>query len=296
MAAKKSFILQQKNTLTGLGRTVLATLKQQITGPPDVDPSSVVGERVKMTIDPPSRELVEAYVAHVGGDPQNYRDHIPPHLFSQWTFDAASKLLVGVPYPLLRTMNGGCRMEINDKLPYDTPLQLTATLEDIDDNGRRAVLHQKFVTEVPGRPEAVVAHLYAIVPLKRSKGGKNKKEKPGVPEDAREVQRWSLKANAGLDFAVLTGDFNLIHWLTPVAKASGFDNTILHGFSTMSRAYEGLKHRVVGKDATISMMDVQFTRPLVLPADVGFYEKDRQIWVADGPGDKPYMKGEYETL
>ena len=32
-------------------------------------------------------------------------------------------------------------------------------------------------------------------------------------DDAREVQRTRLRADAGLGFAKLTGDFNPIHWL-----------------------------------------------------------------------------------
>jgi hypothetical protein len=56
---------------------------------------------------------------------------------------------------------------------------------------------------------------------------------------AREIGRFSLSKRAGLDFAKATGDFNPIHWAPRYAKAMGFRSVILHGFGSLSWAFEG---------------------------------------------------------
>ena len=65
-----------------------------------------------------------------------------------------------------------------------------------------------------------------------------------MPADAKEIAFYRLKADAGLDFAKLTGDFNPVHWVPAYARALGFPNTILHGFGTLARAVEGLNRGV----------------------------------------------------
>src|SRR5206468_11960798 len=134
--------------------------------------------------------------------------------------------------------------------------------------GRRAVLDQKIVTGTKSNPEAVVAHLFVFIPITKydKKSGK-KTEKARVPVNARELAFWRLSADAGLDFAKLTGDFNPVHWVPAWARAFGFKSTILHGFGTLARAIEGLTRvRFAGDPNALEEIDVRFTRPLTLPA------------------------------
>jgi acyl dehydratase len=249
-------------------------------------------------------DLIRDYVRHVGGDPSAYRHTVPPHLFPQWGFPLAARTLTDLPYPMFKVLNGGCRVEVNAPLPAGQPLHARARLEDIDDNGRRAVLHQVVVTGTDAEPDAVVAHLYAIVPLGspdkkngKSSNGAAKKEPQRVPHDAEEIGRWRLRPDAGLDFAKLTGDFNPVHWIPPYARAFGFRNTILHGFSTMARAWEGVQKGIfAGSTRAIESFDVQFTKPLVLPAKVGLYVHEgdtRRVFVGDAPGGPAYLAGSF---
>jgi acyl dehydratase len=121
-----------------------------------------------------------------------------------------------------------------------------------------------------------------------------------VPEDARELGFWRLRADAGLDFAKLTGDFNPVHWVPAYARAFGFRNCILHGFATMARAMEGLHRGLLSGDTgRIRTLDVQFTSPLVLPARVGLYvahgdDGARRVWVGDGRGGRAQLAGTFE--
>src|SRR5688572_23840617 len=130
----------------------------------------------------------------------------------------------------------------------------------------------------------------------KSTGDKKKPEPERVPLDAEELARWKIPSNAGLAFAMLTGDFNPVHWVPPYARAFGFRNTILHGFSTMARAMEGLQRTLfAGSVRAIRVLDVKFTKPLVLPAKVGLYVKGESLWVGDAPGGPAYLVGTFQT-
>ncbi len=136
----------------------------------------------------------------------------------------------------------------------------------------------------------------AFVPLKRDKGGK-KRDKPRVPDDAREVARYRLSPTAGRDFAYLTGDFNPIHWIPAAARAAGFKNCILHGFATMARAIETLQDvRFSGDRSRLHAVEVKFTRPLVLPAKPGvFVGEGGRFWVGTHPGGPCFVEGHIEV-
>ncbi|MBW2463867.1 MAG: hypothetical protein JRH11_19610, partial [Deltaproteobacteria bacterium] len=115
---------------------------------------------------------------------------------------------------------------------------------------------------------------------------------------------YRLGTKAGLDFAKLTGDFNPIHWIPGAARATGFRNVILHGFGTMSRAWEGVIRNVyAGDPSRITEWDCRFTRPLVLPKKVGLYLHDSPnadspndehgVYVGDAAGGPAYLVGTY---
>ncbi len=309
MGVSNRHILSQGPVLSALGRAAASALRAKPTGAAPVVP----GPEFRATIDPLPADLVRDYIRHVGGDPSAYKGIVPAHLFPQWGFPLATRTLQGLPYPLLKVMNGGCRMQVNSQLPLGKKLTVTAHLQSIDDDGRRVVLQQHVVTGTADQPEAVVADFFAIVPLPRKRAetsspgsdkvnkdsvnnDKLRKHKPRVPTAAREIGFWRLPANAGLDFAKLTGDFNPIHWIPAYARASGFRNVILHGFSTMARAAEGLNRGLfAGGVHTLKTLDVRFTRPLVLPARVGLYVDGQSVFVGDAPGGPAYLVGSFNN-
>ncbi|NLY94587.1 MAG: hypothetical protein GXY23_11235 [Myxococcales bacterium] len=294
MGASNRFILEQRRVIAALLRSgIEAATQKPGAGQKPVVPGPVLEE----TVTPPSKELIAAYVKHVGGDPSAYKGTIPPHLFPQWVFPLQTRTLRGLPYPLTKVLNGGFRLEIKKPLPQGEPLLVRGNLADIDDDGRRAILHGHFVTGTASAPDAIVADMQVIVPLSGGpKGEKKKKEHPRVPEDAKELARWKLPANAGREFAKLTGDINPIHWIPPAARASGFKNVILHGFSTSARAYEGVVRSVFsGNVSAIQAFECRFTKPVVLPAKVGLYVRGQEVFVGDAPGGPAYLTGRFET-
>jgi len=299
MAVSSKHVLQQGPVIATLASVAATAIRQRMGWAAPAGMPELPGPEFTTIVEPRPPELLRAYIKHVGGDPMAYRGQVPAHFFPQWGFPLGSRTLQGLPYPLFKVLNGGCRLEISAPLPATEALHARARLEDIDDDGRRAVIHQRVVTGTSAHPEAVVGHLYAIIALGGGKGdkkGSGKREPARVPQDAEELQRWRLGADAGLDFAKLTGDFNPVHWVPPYARAFGFRNTILHGFSTMARAMEGLQRTLLaGSVRAIRVLDVKFTKPLVLPAKVGLYVKGESLWVGDAPGGPAYLVGTFQT-
>ncbi|PRP90388.1 MaoC family dehydratase [Enhygromyxa salina] len=302
-------IRSQGSVIASIGATALTALRRSVTGAGPESLPELPSPELHQTLSPRPRELIRDYVRFCGGDPSSYKHTVPPHLWPQWGFPLAAKTLEQIPYPLFKVLNGGCRVEVNGTLANDEPLEVSARLVSIDENERRAVLEHQVVTGTAANPRAIVATMYAIVPLgggsKRS--GQSKPQPERVPLDAEELARWKLAPNAGLAFAMLTGDFNPVHWLPPYARAFGFRNTILHGFASMAMAWERLvRSRYGGSPTAIRCVDVKFTKPLTLPAKVGLYlqadepgepgepERDQtqdRIWVAAAPGASPYLAG-----
>lgn len=271
-----------------LSAVVVAALRRQ---PEAMDlPGPVAHDRVA----PRADALVRDYIRHCGGDVGAYGATVPAHLFPQWGFPLLATTLRAVPYDLRKALNGGCRMEIRAPIPAGEPLLLEACLEDIDDNARRAVLKNRITTGTAGAPAALTAWMYVVVPLPGRSGG-SKKDKPTVPGTAQLLTPLRLTPRHGRDFAVLTGDFNPIHWLAPYARMAGFPSTILHGFATFAYAIEALNtHRFGGDPTRLRTIDVKFTKPVVLPAGPSVFVDGDQIFVGDAAGEPAYLTGTFE--
>jgi hypothetical protein len=296
-------VLQQGSVLAALGRTAFMALRQDRKG--QSEPPAVPGPEFSLTRPALPRPLIDDYLRHLGSDAKSYRGEVPPHLFPQWCFPAFARTFESLPYPLLKIVNGGCDVEVLAPLPDSEPISVRAWLHAIEDDGSKAVLRLRAVTGTTSVPEALRVELTAIVPLggaRKSSSpngstGQKKSERPRVADGAHEVLREYLPADTGLSFAKLTGDFNPIHWLPVYAKASGFNNVILHGFGTLARAWEALvRNQLAGDTHAISRLQARFTRPLVLPHEVGVYATpEKDLFVGDAPGGPAYLTGRYET-
>ena len=293
-------IVHQGPVLAALARTAFGAVSSRGDSAPV---AATPGAEIQATLPPRPASLVRDYVRHVGGDPDAYRRTLPPHLFQQWSFPLAAATLRGLPYPMVKVVNAGCRLEMRAPLPAGEPLLVSARLESVDDDGRRALLHTRVVTGTASAPEALVAHLFAYVPVgggapataTKGTAAPRVRVRVRVPDDARELAFWRIDAGAGRDFAALTGDVNPLHWLPPYARALGFRGTILHGFSTLARAMEGLHRRLFSGDVSaLAGIDVRFTRPLLLPGRAGLYVTAADdVYVGDAPGGGTFLEGRF---
>ena len=304
MALPAQHLRHQGRVLAALGNTAWQAALRRVgwASPPGLTPGSLPGPELTSEVAGPPAALVRDYLRFVGGDPAAYRARVPAHLFPHWGMPLAARTLQDLDYPLLRVVNGGCRLQMNAPLPLGERLRVRARLMSVDDDGRRAVLRQRVVTGTAAVADAVVADIFAIVRLGEGKDPTSSRPQPPrqprtvarVSGSARELAFWRLRPDSGLGFALLTGDFNPIHWVRPYARAMGHRSTILHGFATLARTIEGLNRGLFsGATDRLSMIDVRFTRPLVLPSRVGLYVDGRQVAVGDAPGGPAYLTGQF---
>jgi acyl dehydratase len=293
-------VLEQGPMLRTLGGTAFSALtRRAVGGAKPIVPSEWISAEVRA----PSSELVRAFVKNSGGDPSSYRDQLPPHLFPQWALPVASRVLAGLPYPLTRVLNAGCRIESRAPIPFGERLQVRARLEAIDDDGTRAILTTRIVTGTATVPDALTTDVHAFVPLARRAGAPraDRRATVAVPPEARELTYLRLGTRAGLDFAKLTGDFNPIHWVPAYARAAGFRSIILHGFATFAMAVEAIVRGVLsGRVSALHAVEARFVKPLALPARVGVYvgdvgDSEGALFVGTAPGAAAYLAGKFAT-
>ena len=78
--------------------------------------------------------------------------------------------------------------------------------------------------------------------------------------------RWRLGDDLGRRYAAVSGDRNPIHLYALTAKAFGFPRQIVHGMWTKARCLAALEGRL--PDAY--RVDIEFRKPILLPASVNF--------------------------
>ena len=275
----------QGRNLATLGRIALSGLSRR---PSEVP--ATPGTRFEATVDPLPAALRDDFARWCGADPTRWAAEIPPWMFPQWGLPLLARTLDEIPWPVARTVNQGCRITRNAPLPVGVPLQVTAQLVGIEHTERRARMHQRLTTGPADAPESLVADVYAVVPLAKPGSGGARREPPTVGADHERVGGFDAKAGAGWEFALLTGDFNPLHWLGPYAKIAGFGGVILHGFGTLARSAQIVLDTWLGGDpCQLSSLDVRFVRPLRLPASpsvfLGPADGDtRPLSVGDAPG------------
>ncbi|AOA58003.1 MaoC family dehydratase [Acinetobacter larvae] len=105
------------------------------------------------------------------------------------------------------------------------------------------------------------------------------------------VQRalWHIDENIGRRYALISGDFNLIHLHALTAKAFGFKRAIAHGMWTNARALASLPL------ADAYQADVQFKLPVYLPSTVNFlvaeHAGQQDFLIENEHSHKPHVQG-----
>jgi hypothetical protein len=208
--------------------------------------------------------------------------------------------LRGLPYPLIKVVNAGCKLQLSEPIAWAPELVVSSQLLSVEQDERRALCTVRVQTGPASSPKALQADLVTHVPLANTtttrKRAPRERAAKLVPRAARELAYTRFARDFGLGYAKLTGDFNPIHWFAPYAKMMGFRSVILHGFASLSWAYETALRTVFSGDVTrVSEFEMRFTRPLPLPASAGLYHGEvRSLFLGDAPGGRAYAIGAYQ--
>jgi acyl dehydratase len=248
----------------------------------------IPGRPLSRVVSPRASEHLRAYCEHVGAEHQE--GEVPPHLFPHWCFPLTGRLVSDLPYRMLSAVNAGCDVRVRRPIPAGERLEVEGWLVSVDEGERRILVKQRFLTSTSSAPGALEADVTLLVPRRGPKGEGRPKAPERVPDLATVVGYIEANARAGLDFAKLTGDFNPLHWSPRYARAFGFPNTILHGFSTAARAWAALEAR---SGRPLERFTCRFPRPVVLPASLGVFARGREVWVGEAPGDEARLVGSF---
>lgn len=232
---------------------------------------------LEQTIEPASRKLVDAYVAWTGAPAERYAETLPAHFFCHYGMNMVASLTSLAPCNMLKVVNQGCRLRYSEELPRDEPLRLRGQLVDCRQDGQRLRVHSRIEVGTARHPGLMSVDTLAAV----MRGPSQSRRKPAAAETHwEELGEWSADRHDGQRFFFLTGDFNPIHTLWPVARLSRFGGCILHGFGTLARSFE------VIRDAghAIGDFDARFVKPNLLPSGPNTVAVGR---TADAEGYRP---------
>lgn len=294
MSLSASLLRHQGPQLRSLLQAGLASLPGQVPGgsPADVP---VPGRTYTTTVRPP-KELVASYLAFLGSDPSAWKGRIPPHLFCWWALPVMGQTIADLPLNPSSVINGGATLTLKRPLPSGVPLRVSAQLASIDHDERRTLVSQRITTGPTDDPEACEFETRLFFPGKRRAGRKGPRPAPvTVPMAARELASRKLSAQAGRDFAVITGDFNPIHWIPAAGRAAGFGGCILHGYATLAFGFEALvRARLSGQADRVQSFDARFARPVRLPGRIRAFDAGQgSLHVAPHPGAPSALIGSY---
>lgn len=249
-----SLALEQAPALATLGRIAIRSVLPA--GLSRHNPGSFTP--VSVVVPAPADRLVSCY-AEWSGAGDRYIEVLPPHLFSHWALPAAARVLEQTRYNLASIVNLGMAMRINAPLPRGTPLHLTAQITSLKESRLWARVSVQVASGTAQRPDAVIATLQFLFILADG-------EREGTRSTMQQPQWstagcWSAARDDGFRFALLTGDFNPIHWSGLAGRLSPFRRTVLQGMGMLACSFECLADA-----GPIAEINVRFLKPVVLPS------------------------------
>jgi len=234
--------------------------------------------------------LLADYAKWAGSDPS--ASVVPAHLFPQWTFAPMAAALAPLPFAMTLVINQGFKLEMHGPVPVGEPMEVTAQLWEVVRLPGKIKITTKITTATKSAGPAYTAYVYAIVPQKSPKKDveeppKPKREPAQLPVTAECISAHAIDGSSGRHYAYLSGDFNPIHWISAYAKMSGFKEVILHGFAQSALMHESLvRSRCGGDPAGLTMLDVRFVAPLVMPGEMSVHVDDASssVFVTNASG------------
>lgn len=210
----------------------------------------------------------------------NAQDTLPSGYVHTFAFPVAMSVMAREDFPLPLLGMVHLRNEVRHLRPihYTEPLSVTAWAENLA--GHRAGTRVELVAEVRSGTELVwtgrSTYLAKGVFLPRldrpARGAERADFVPPLP-----TAQWRLGADAGRNYARVSGDFNPIHLSSLSAKALGMKRSIAHGMYLASRVVAETGPAVQEPFE----WEIDFESPVFLPATVSLRISD-----AGSPGER----------
>ena len=180
-------------------------------------------------------------------------------MVAQWGLPIAAQLLLQTPFNLIRVLNQGLTLHINGALPRNQPLHCFGQIQSLVETKHRTRVSVLLQTGTKEQPDLVEAVLHVV--FVHHKDATRKKSASAAQHVHWEPKgSWSALEHDGWRFALLTGDFNPIHWLSLAGRLSTLQQKMLHGFGTFARTFEQLGN------TPVRQIDLRFLHPVPLPS------------------------------
>lgn len=234
--------------------------KKRSTSLTDTDLYSI---EINKTVSPPNSNLLNSYKKWSNSDIQQ---SIPFHLVSLWSFPLVFDLLAKTGLPVVKVVNQGLSIKINDLLPLDENLILNAKIKNIENSETKKKLVVSVSTSTSSKKDIVILDLEMSFPQKIiNRDLKSVITQPDISSVSTSkdsaISKFSFNKNDGLNYSLLTGDFNPIHWLLFYARKSPFKTTIMQGFGTFSKISS-----ILEKQYNLKTISIKFLKPISLPS------------------------------
>jgi hypothetical protein len=136
----------------------------------------------------------------------------------------------------------------------------------LDDNEWRARITMLTTVADAGGAEIFRNTMELHVPKKARKDGKAR-EPVLMPAGASAVRELQLGLDLGRRYALVSGDFNPVHWSRTAAKTLGFKTVFIQGYCLKAL----IAHTLVGQElggnyGKLAGLRVEFRKPVYLPA------------------------------
>ena len=150
-----------------------------------------------------------------------------------------------------------------------------------------------FITQAKVGNEVVMEGLTTYLSRQKTSAAAPKNKDSAEP-NYQSKGEWTVAENTGRRYALVSGDFNLIHIHAFTAKAFGFKQAIAHGMWSKAKALS----QISLPDAYEA--DVSFKLPMYLPSTVEFLtaadKSGTQFLIRNSKSQKPHVAGTVKAL
>jgi acyl dehydratase len=304
-------LYRHRHTVLSMGTLAAAGLRanDQSPIPEDFASRSEVSGRVPMV----HHALLKDFMRVTKAEPSHFRQTdgsmiVPPTFYVTWAMAALADAVVklDLPYNYARVLHSASEVRFTRPLLVDEVSYFTTRVCAIDDNAFRAKIRvEGVVTERDSRGAEIFRNtmeLHVPKPAKREKRSKQR-EASIIERTMRPLAELKMGKRLGTDYALVSGDFNPVHWAMPAALAMGFKSTFVQGYATKAMAAHAIvKQLLRGKATDLTSLRVEFRKPILLPSRVSVFvgepheqngEQVRSLAVGKSLEGEAYVTGSF---
>ncbi len=253
-------------------------------------------------IEPRSNILIDEYLRFLKANVNSYKNEVPFHFFPQWSFPLIEKSLSDLPFSFIQIMNAGYKAILHNSIPRNEKLIVKSQLIKIEKKNNILYFTTKVTTEAVSSTLLLEAYLNTLIRISEEKpiSGIKKEYKLEyiTPFEAQEIASLKFRDSTGINYGILSGDINPVHWIEFYARMMGLKKVILHGFASSAFCIEALHQNLfMGDIHKIKEIEFKFTKPLYLPAKVKLYllREKNNFYLSDSKLSRAYLVGNFIT-